>query len=199
MKYTTVTMALAACALTLTSLSSFAQGRRQDAPQDRPQDRAQMERGPQDRDQGRLQDRDRLDVPSHDRVRDQDRTHAPKFSGLSDQDIYGSEVMSVQERNEYRKRLQSADTTAKRKRVEAQHRATVQSRAKLQNTDLAKPGRGIYGGAVMSVEERNQYREQLRLTDSDTEKEKFMAQHREEMQMRARAQGIDSADLEQTD
>ena len=50
---------------------------------------------------------------------------------------------------------------------------------------------GIYGGELMSVEERNQYREQLRLTESDPEAQtRFKAQHQEEMQRRAKAQGV---------
>ena len=52
-------------------------------------------------------------------------------------------------------------------------------------------GDGIYGGELMSVEERNQYREQLRLTESDPEAQtRFKAQHQEEMQRRAKAQGV---------
>ena len=48
----------------------------------------------------------------------------------------------------------------------------------------------IYGNKLMSVEERNQYREQLRLTESDSKAQtKFMAQHKEKMQQRAKAQG----------
>jgi hypothetical protein len=43
----------------------------------------------------------------------------------------------------------------------------------------------------MSVEERNQYREQLRLAESDPQqKTRLEANHREEMQVRARAQGV---------
>jgi len=43
----------------------------------------------------------------------------------------------------------------------------------------------------MSVEERNQYREQLRLTESDPQAQtRFKAQHQEEMQRRAKAQGV---------
>ena len=43
---------------------------------------------------------------------------------------------------------------------------------------------------MMTVQERNQYREQLRLVESDPEqKNRFLAQHREQMQARAKAQG----------
>ena len=47
----------------------------------------------------------------------------------------------------------------------------------------------------MSEQERNQYREQLRLTESDPKaREKFMAQHQEKMQKRAKAKGVDVKD-----
>ena len=161
-----------------------------------PQDRAQAERGQQsdrdrDFDRDRLRDRDRIEVPSHDRDRVQDRTHVPDFAKLSDQDIYGSEVMSVQERNEYRYQLQNANSEKERQQIEARHREMVMAKAQSQGIDLAPPGKGIYGGAIMSVEERNRYREELRLMGSEEERLQFMAQHREEMQIRAKAQGIE--------
>ena len=50
---------------------------------------------------------------------------------------------------------------------------------------------GIYGGELMSEQERNQYREQLRLTDSDPEQQtRFKAQHQEKMQKRAQEKGV---------
>ena len=43
----------------------------------------------------------------------------------------------------------------------------------------------------MSEQERNQYREQLRLTDSDPEQQtRFKAQHQEKMQKRAQEKGV---------
>lgn len=205
MKYKTVIGAFIASALLLTSAASFAQrggGASQDRPE--PQDRAQVERGQQgdrdrDFDRDRLQDRDRTDTPSHDRDRDQDRTHAPDFARLSDHDIYGSEVMSVQERNEYRMQLQNAGSAEERLQVEAQHRDMVQAKAGSQGIDLTPPGQGIYGGAMMSVEERNVYREQLRMIDSDEEQLQFMAQHREEMQVRANLKGVELENLEEVE
>lgn len=136
MKTRTTISILTATALALASFSAVAQGRHgQGGAQ--PQDRAQVERGQKDFDRDRLRERDRLTQPAQDRdrVRDQDRTHAP---------------------------------------------------------DNAKPGaKGIYGNELMSVEERNQYREQLRLTESDPKaRTKFMAQHQEKMQVRAKQQGV---------
>jgi hypothetical protein len=116
---------LTAAALALTSMSAVAQGRHgQGGAQ--PQDRAQIERGQRDFDRDRFRDRDRI-------------TNAPDNAGLG------------------------------------------------QN--------GIYGGELMSTQERNQYREQLRLTENDPQaRTKFMAEHNEQMQQRAREKGVDLKD-----
>ncbi len=136
---TTISL-LTAATLALTSMSAIAQGHHgQGGAQ--PQDRAQVERGQKDFDRDRLRDRDRTTNPSHDRDRDrdQDRTHAP------------------------------------------------------DNAQLGK--KGIYGGELMSVEEHNQYREQLRLTENDPQAQtKLMAEHKEQMQQRARTKGVELKD-----
>lgn len=137
---------LAATALALASISALAQGHRQ-GQGSQAQDRAQVERGQKDFDRDRLRDRDRATEPSRDRDRDQDRTHVPDHAKLGDKSIYGSELMSA--------------------------------------------------------EERNQYREQLRLTESDPEaRTKYMAQHQEQMQARAKQQGVrikDGPDTEEAE
>lgn len=152
-----------------------------------------------DMDRDRLRDPDRVDEPSQDRDRDQDRIHAPDFARLSDDDIYGREIMSPQERDKYRMQLQNASSAEERQRIEAQHRETVLARAKAQGVSLTPPGKGIYGGPLMSIEERNQYREQLRTIGSAEERRRFMAAHRDAMQQRAKAQGIPFEDLEETE
>jgi len=140
MRTQTTISILTATALALTSISALAQGHHgQGGAQ--PQDRAQIERGQKDFDRDRLRDRDRISNPAQDRDRrrDQDRIHAPDNAGSG------------------------------------------------QN--------GIYGGQLMSVQERNQYREQLRLTESDPQaRTKFMAQHKEKMQQRAKAKGVELKD-----
>ena len=143
---TTISL-LAATALLLASVSADAQGHGQGRGHGAmAQDRAQIERGQKDFDRDRMRDRDRITSPAQDRDRDrdQDRTHAP---------------------------------------------------------DRAKLGEErIYGGELMSVEERNQYREQLRLTESDPEaRTKFMAQHQEKMQARANQQGVKIKDRTETE
>ena len=80
---------------------------------------------------------------------------------------------------------------------QAQHEQTMQERALQQGQDLVPPGQGpVYGGEFMSVQERNQYREQLRLIDSDQEREQFQAQHRDHVNQRAEALGLEVEEAE---
>lgn len=73
-----------------------------------------------------------------------------------------------------------------------QERKQVQEQQRIHVPDTGNgPDSDIYGHALMSVQERNQYREQLRMVESDPQKKtRFLAQHREQMQARAKAQGV---------
>lgn len=154
---------LIVAALVLLPIDGFAQGQGsgRGGDQARAQDRAQVERGQTDRDR--------------DRVRDQDRTHqpatAPSYEGSK-----------------------SAD------RKQAQQREQVRDQAPGKATGQDSD---IYGHELMSVQERNRYREQLRLVESDPEqKTRFLAQHREQMQARAKAQGAvigDGGEIEEAE
>jgi hypothetical protein len=152
--------ALLAAAVVLLPIDGFAQGRGPGGGGNGAgaQERAQVERGQTDRDR--------------DRIRDQDRTHQPGAAPAHE------------------------GTQAKQQK---QNQQREQAREQKQ---VHEPGTGngpdsdIYGHELMSVQERNQYREQLRLVESDPEKKtRFEAQHREQMQSRAKAQGavIDDA------
>jgi hypothetical protein len=152
--------ALLAAAVVLLPFDGFAQGRGQGGGGDqvRAQERAQAERGQTDRDR--------------DRVRDQDRTHqpatAPAYEG-----------------------------------TQSRQQKQVQEQKQIHVPDTGNgPDSDIYGHELMTVQERNQYREQLRLVESDPEKKtRFEAQHREQMQTRAKAQGfvIDDGEIEEAE
>ena len=75
----------------------------------------------------------------------------------------------------------------------AYQRDQVRDQDRIHAPGAAPQGEGkIYGAGLMSEQERSQYREQLRLIGQDSEKRtQFIAQHREEMQKRAKAKGID--------
>ena len=56
--------------------------------------------------------------------------------------------------------------------------------------DAKQAQQNIYGYDLMSDEERDAYRERIGNASSEQEREKLMAQHREEMQTRARNRNI---------
>ena len=146
--------ALLAAAMVLAPSDGFAQGKGPGRGGDQAQarDRAQVERGQTDRDRDRIRDQDRIHQP----------VAAPSYEGTKSQE---------QKQNQQRKQAQ-------------------------EQKQIHVPGSGhgpdsdIYGHELMSVQERNRYREQLRLVEADPEqKTRFLAQHREQMQARAKAQG----------
>ncbi len=105
---------LIATLLTVSSPSSMAEGRARD--------RDPIDRAPQvDRDRTyqreHMQDRNR--VPATDSARDRDRQHMQNFSQLKDQEIYGHELLSAQERDQYREQLRSAESDQQRARCPA--------------------------------------------------------------------------------
>ena len=146
--------ALLAAAVVLLPMDGFAQGRGQGGGGNQAQgpERAQVERGQTDRDRDRTRDQDRIHQPAG----------APSYEG-----------------------------TKSREGSQAQQREQAQEQKQLQVPGTGSgPDSDIYGHELMSVQERNQYREQLRLVESDPEqKTRFLAQHQEQMQARAKAQG----------
>ena len=107
---------------------------------------------------------------------------------LRDEDIYGHELMSKKELKQYRRQLEAMKTARARELYQLEHEERMRERAVQQNRDLAPPGQGpVYRGDLMSVQERNEYREQLRSMQSEDERTRFVARHREEMDRRAKA------------
>lgn len=53
---------------------------------------------------------------------------------------------------------------------------------------------GIFGGEMMTKQERKQYRKQLKECKTEGERERFRREHRHRMQERARLRGIELAD-----
>ena len=122
-------------------------------------------------------------VQDQDRKRTQDETR--DRATLHDEDIYGHELMSEMELNQYRKKLQTMRTEKAREQFQTQHEEKMRARALQQNRDIVPPGQGpIYRGDMMTVQERNEYREQLRRIESEQERAEFLARHREEMNKR---------------
>ncbi len=152
-------------------------------------DQKQPTRQDQRIDQDRMQDRSRIDLPDRDRQRDQ--------AAMRDADIYGHELMTRSELEKYRKRMTEMKTVEERARFELQHEAKMQERAKQQGKDLVPPGQGpIYRGQLMTVQERNEYREQLRVAGSKEERTRLQALHREKMDQRAQALDLEKEEAE---
>ncbi|MDZ7770627.1 MAG: hypothetical protein U5K38_16950 [Woeseiaceae bacterium] len=121
-----------------------------------------------------------------DQDRDQDRTNMQDPSKMKNEEIYGNQLMSDAERKQYLYELGEASTPQARKEFQARHEETMRQRARQQDKDLVPPGQGkIYGGELMSMQERNEYREQLRFMESETERQQLQVQHRERMDVRA--------------
>jgi hypothetical protein len=80
-----------------------------------------------DQDRTRLQDKDQ----TKSKVQDQDR-------------IYGSQLMTKQERNEFRNRMRSAKTAQEREQIRAEHHESMMVRAKERGVTLPDdpPARG---------------------------------------------------------
>lgn len=209
-----LTAAIVAAALAFTTLPVLAQhggGGGSGMSGDRMQ---QMDRDfDRDFDRDRIQDRDRLDADQdrdrdrdrihqdgdmdQDRDRVRDRIHLTDPAAMTDEEIYGSELMTAEERNRYRNELRQLATVQEREKYQARHEAKMQERARTEGKDLVPPGQGpVYGGELMTVQERNQYREKLRTLGSEEEKQKFMAEHREEMRLRAEAVGEEVEEAE---
>lgn len=135
MKTQATIIGIAVAALALTPALAFAKGGPGQGGQ--PKDRAQVERGQRDLDRDRLHDRDRISNPQKDRDRVQDRTHAPDNAKFGDPEIYGGQMMTEQERNQYREQLRLIGSDEqKRTQFLAQHREEMQKRAKTRGVEL---------------------------------------------------------------
>lgn len=102
----------------------------------------------QKRDQTKDQTQDQLKTSDQLKTQDRDRDQ------LRDRDIYGSKLMTSQERNEYRNRMRAAKTAQEREQIRAEHHEQMKVRAKERGVSLPDvppsgrgPGAGAGGGA----------------------------------------------------
>jgi hypothetical protein len=111
----------------LTGVLVFSTGLALAADQD--QDRTRL----LDQDQTKDQIQDQTGDRDRDRIRDQDRDH-----------IYGSQLMTQAERNQYRKQMRSAKTVKEREQIRAEHHKRMQERAKERGMTIPDmpPARG---------------------------------------------------------
>jgi hypothetical protein len=98
-------------------------------------------------------------VPAHlalaqDKTQTQSQTQTRQT--IRDSDIYGSQLMTNQERNEYRSRMRAVKTAEERERIRAEHHERMKVRAKERGVSLPdqvpaegygkSPGGGMGGG-----------------------------------------------------
>jgi hypothetical protein len=86
-------------------------------------------------------------------------------------------------------RAMNQQQTADHNRLQTRERDRTQAPPSQSSAKAAS--KGIFGGNLMTVEERNQYREQLGKLQGDQPRNEFEARHREQMQARARERGVE--------
>ena len=81
---------------------------------------------------------------------------APVYASAADNQVYGWQLMSEQERNEYRTKMQSMKTQEERNQFREEHHKQMQERAKAQGVTLPDmpasgmgPGKGMGQGQGM--------------------------------------------------
>ena len=91
-------------------------------------------------DRGRMQDHDRMDQQDRQKAqaqqKAQDQAEDMATARQQDRDIYGYQLMTEQERDEYRERIANAETKQEREQITAEHRAAMQTRAAEKGIDL---------------------------------------------------------------
>jgi hypothetical protein len=79
-----------------------------------------------------------------DRTRDQDQLKTQDKDQISDRQIYGSQLMTQEERNAYRTQMRNAKTAQEREQIRKQHHEQMKVRAKEKGVTLPDepPARG---------------------------------------------------------
>lgn len=125
---------------------------------------------------------DRRTEMKKDRLLSQDRDR------IRDQDIYGNQLMSAEERAQYRDRLQKAENDREWARIRAEHQQEIQARARAQGVDLEPP---IHGQHMMTMEERSRFMTRMQQARGEAEREIIRNEHREFIRNRARELGME--------
>jgi hypothetical protein len=173
-------------ALAIAAVPTMAQQRGRDTSQDRTGSQAadRVRQAEQDR----ISDRDRAQDRDLDRDRDRDTLRSQDRDRLHDADFYGTELMTAQEREQYRERLQAAQTDQQWAQIRAQHEDQMQARAEQRGVDLPAP---IYGQFMMTAREQERYRERVESARNERRQAHIRAEYQERMRSRARQLGVD--------
>jgi len=119
--------------------------------------------------------------------------------------MYGEQLFSQQERDDYRKRMQDAKTPEERTKIRDEAHATAQARAKEKGITLPEargprgpgggPGAGrgpgrMYGEQLFSQQERDDYRKRMHEAKTPEERTKIRDEAHATAQARAKEKGI---------
>jgi hypothetical protein len=107
---------------------------------------------------------------------------------LNDNEIYGHEMMSPEERNQYRERRNASQSDKEWAQLRAEHQVEIQTRARSQGSELDPP---VFGEHMMTTKERNRYEDRLARASSDAQRNRIREEHQNLIQDRAREFGID--------
>ena len=107
----------------------------------------------------------------------------------------GSGQQQMQQQQREAERAMSQDRVMDQERLQTRERDRTQDQAQTQAQTQTKAsaggGEGIYGGNLMTVQERNQYRAELGGLQNEQQRKEYEARHREQMQLRAKERGIE--------
>lgn len=106
---------------------------------------------------------------------------------MPDDGIYGHAMMTAEERERYRKELNSAQNDREWSRMRAEHQREMQARARAEGRQLDPP---VFGEHMMTLEEKNRYTRRMQAATSDAEKARIREEHQQLMMQRAHELGI---------
>lgn len=104
--------------------------------------------------------------------------------------IYGEELMSATEQEQFRARNRALRTDEERRVLQEQHRQEMQTRARERGVDAP-----IFGQRLMTREEQAQHRARMRDLRTGEELARFQAEHRQRMLARARERRQNNPDV----
>lgn len=173
---------------------------------------------PEERDAYRKQMQDAKTPEERTKLRDAHRAEMQKraeaqgltLQGRSGQPrMYGSDLMTPQERDAYIEKLRSAKTQDERLKLRDEHRAEMQKRAKEQGVTLPEPrgpgaGKGpgtgaakgtarqsqLPGDELFTPEERRAFFDRMKAAQTPEERAKIQAERRATAEARAMEKGI---------
>lgn len=171
------------------------------ATPDRLRDQDRMRDQTQDRDRARDQDRtrDQDRLRDRDQQRDQDRA---RITQSVDGQIHSLQMLTQEERQQWRERLRSASSEQDRMRIRNEYQSRVRERARDLGVDAPfgpqRDGAGNRDGyqlaQMLTERERLQFHERMRSAGNDRERARIRTEMQTMARERAREMGIDMPD-----